>query len=78
MGWGDSINKVVILVLCWSAGIVAMVMLLRAFCKQIRCNPGLQYETEPPLEILTKRYANGEIDKAEFLEKEKEIRDRKK
>jgi len=56
----------------WILVIVGIFLLVRGFASR----PGVggpAGNTEPPLEILKRRYAKGEIDKTEFEEKKKNL-----
>lgn len=65
MWWGWIIWLVILGLLIW------LIISLLSRSQDQREAPPL--ETEPPLEILKKRYARGEISKEEFEEKKKDI-----
>jgi putative membrane protein len=68
--WGGHWLAGVFMVLFWvlvAAGIVALVRSLA------RSGGGSAAPPESPLDILKRRYARGEIDKAEFEQKKKDI-----
>ena len=66
MGWGGGIG----MILFWILLIVVMIVLI----KFLMSKPNEKAENkETPLEILKRRYASGEIDKAEYEEKRKDL-----
>lgn len=52
--------------------LTAIILLIVWLYKQIKA-PQAVTQTESPLDILKKRYANGEIDKKEFEEKKRDL-----
>jgi len=69
MGWFGSVG----MILFWVLMIIVIVLLIR----RIRTSKGSGGEAGPlpesALEILKKRYARGEINKEEYLEKKKDL-----
>ncbi len=66
MGWGGSIG----MIFFWIIIIVLIVFLIKWLASQSK--RGLE-KKESPMDILKRRYARGEIDKAEFEEKKMTI-----
>ncbi len=71
-GWGGHWFGGVFMILFWVLVIVGIVVLIRGISS--RSGVGSPTSSESPIEILKRRYAKGEIDKAEFEEKKKDIR----
>ena len=69
MGW----LWMVMMGLFWVAFIVAVIFLVRWLLLSTGGRGRELLREEPPLEILKKRYARGEIDKQEFEEKKKDL-----
>jgi putative membrane protein len=73
MGWFGGIFTIVV----WILIIVGLVLLIRWLVQTTRSEPGASAgagaSTSRALEILRERYARGEIDKAEFEEKKKDL-----
>ncbi len=69
-GWGFGM---IVMTVFWLLFAAALVWIVRAVWDRtgIRQAPGPRSET--PLEILQRRYARGEIDRAEFEEKKKDL-----
>ncbi len=66
-GWGGGIVQILILVIV----IIAVVWAIRYFTGQRQI--GSSSNSASALEILKRRYANGEIDKEEFEQKKKDL-----
>jgi putative membrane protein len=71
MMWGNQGFMGVFMWIFWIAVVVGIIFLVKWIIMQSR--PGEQKREEPPLEILKKRYARGEIDKEEFEQKKKDL-----
>ena len=78
MGWGCDMPGLgghwfggVLMLLFWILVIAGIVALIRGISS--RSGGGSPASPESPFEILKRRYAKGEIDKAEFEEKRKDI-----
>jgi putative membrane protein len=69
MGW----LWMVMMGLFWVALIIAVIFLVRWLLLSTGSRGREPLREEPPLEILKKRYAKGEIDKQEFEEKKKDL-----
>jgi putative membrane protein len=70
MGWGGGFG----MIFFWIVLIVIIVIMVRLlFTKTNKTNEERTEHKETPLEILKRRYASGEIDKAEFEEKKKDL-----
>jgi putative membrane protein len=69
MGW----LWMVMMGLFWIALIIAIIFLVRWLLLSTGSRGHELLREEPPLEILKKRYARGEIDKQEFEEKKKDL-----
>ena len=67
MGWGGGIGMIIF----WVVLIVAIIFLLKYLLP--RSNERAEHK-ETPQEILKRRYASGEIDKAEYEVKSKDLR----
>lgn len=71
-GWGYHGFGGLFMILFWVLVVLGFAYLVRGFVS--RGGPGgAGGRPEPPLEILKRRYASGEIDKAEFEEKKKAL-----
>lgn len=66
-GWSGGIFQILILVIV----IIAVVWAIRYFTGQRQI--GSSSSSDSALEILKRRYANGEIDKEEFEQKKKDL-----
>ncbi|WP_372882156.1 SHOCT domain-containing protein [Psychromonas sp.] len=66
MGWGGGIGMIVF----WIIIIVVIVVLVKYMTTQ---SPGRIERKETPIEIIKRRYANGEIDKEEYEQKKKDL-----
>ena len=75
MGWGYGLGWLgtVLMVAFWIAIIVGMVFLIRWLVISIGAGPQKAGSADTPLDILKKRYARGEIDREEFLEKKRDL-----
>jgi putative membrane protein len=69
-GWGLGM---LFMVLFWVAIVLLIVWLVRAISGRSPDRPHPLPPSETPLEILQKRYARGEIDRAEFEEKRRDL-----
>jgi putative membrane protein len=70
-GWGGHWFGGLLMLLFWALVVVGIIALVRGLLS--RPGGGGTASPESPLDILKRRYANGEIDKAEFEEKRKDI-----
>lgn len=59
--------------LFWLVLLVAVVWVSRLVWGRVGAGPGAVPPTETPLQILKRRYARGEIDKAEYEDKRKDL-----
>lgn len=66
MGWGWGIGMFIF----WIVIIILIVVLVKYIATQ---SSGRIERNETPLEILKRRYANGEIDKEEYEQKKKDL-----
>lgn len=69
-GWGGHWLGGVVVLLFWVLVLVGVVALVRAVLSRGGATPAAP---ESPLEILKRRYAKGEIDKAEYDDKRKDL-----
>jgi putative membrane protein len=70
-GYGGHWPGGIMMILFWVFLVIAVVLLAKeGFSRNIGA---AHAATESPKEILKRRYANGEIDKAEFEQKRKDI-----
>jgi len=69
-GWGWGI---LVMAIFWILIIATVVLVLRWLLDQFKPGATTQQREESALDILKKRYARGEIDKAEFEEKKKDL-----
>jgi len=69
MGWDGG----VFMIFWWALIVLVIVVLVRWVIDQ--SNKSNRREEKSPLEILRERYARGEIDKKEFEEKKKDLKD---
>jgi putative membrane protein len=74
-GWGHPMGWLwmVMMGLFWVVFIVAVIFLVRWLLLSTGGRGRELLREEPPLEILKKRYARGEIDKQEFEGKKKDL-----
>ena len=70
-GWGGHGFGGLFMLLSWIVIIIGIAATVRWFFSRVAGGPAAP--SESPLEILKRRYAKGEIDKAEFEEKRKDI-----
>ena len=75
MGWGYGMGWLgtLLMVAFWVAIIVGIVFLIRWLVISVGAGSRSAGSQDTPLDILKKRYARGEIDKEEFLEKKKDF-----
>jgi putative membrane protein len=66
MGWGGGIGMIIF----WIIVIVVIVLLVKRFTSQ---SSERIERKESPMEILKRRYASGEIEKEEYVEKKKDL-----
>lgn len=67
-GWG-----MLVMAIFWILIIATVVLVLRWLLDQFKPGGTIPQREESALDILKKRYARGEIDKAEFEEKKKDL-----
>jgi len=74
-GWGHPVGWLwmVMMGVFWVALIIAVIFLIRWLLLSKGDRGSEVLREESPLEILNKRYAKGEIDKQEFVEKKKDL-----
>ena len=74
-GWGHPVGWLwmVMMGVFWVALIIAVIFLIRWLLLSKGDRDSEVLREESPLEILNKRYAKGEIDKQEFVEKKKDL-----
>jgi putative membrane protein len=70
-GWGGHWLGGLLMLLFWLLVMAGIAVLVRGIV--LRSPGGSAGAAESPLEILKRRYAKGEIDKAEFEEKRKDL-----
>lgn len=75
MGWGYGMGwfGTIIMAVFWVAILVGIVLLIRWLIISTRTEGRKAFEENSALEILKRRYAQGEIDKEEFEEKKKDL-----
>ncbi len=78
MGWGFGLVGLIMMVLFWGAVIVGIVFVVRALSQQSAQRNGQEtgfsaQGRRPALELLEERYARGEIDREEFLERREDL-----
>ena len=78
MGWGFGLVGLITMVLFWGAVIVGIVLVVRALTQQSAPRGGQETGTSAParpraLDLLEERYARGEIDREEFLERREDL-----
>lgn len=72
--WMWGLGGAISMILFWAIIIIAIVALVRWTSDHGRVTAsGPRLPEETPLDILKKRYARGEIDRAEFEEKRKDL-----
>lgn len=69
-GWGFGM---IVMAAFWLLFVAALVWLVRVVWDRGAVRDGPGPRSESPLEILQRRYARGEIDRAEFEEKRKDL-----
>ena len=69
-GWGISM---IVMTAFWLLFAAALVWIVRAVWDRGGERKGPERQQETPLEILQRRYARGEIDRAEFEEKRRDL-----
>ncbi len=69
-GWGIGL---LVMALFWLLFAALLVWVIRAVWDRSAAREGPRGKAESPLEILQRRYARGEIDRAEFEEKRKDL-----
>lgn len=69
-GWGGGM---LLMALFWIILVVAFVVLARGLWGRPPAREGPGGHLESPLEILQRRYARGEIDRAEYEEKRRDL-----
>ncbi|MDO8716694.1 MAG: SHOCT domain-containing protein [Dehalococcoidales bacterium] len=70
-GWGGFTGMGIVMVIFWGLVIWGVVALSRG--AGLSCCTGSSNHSDSALEVLKKRYAQGEIDKKEFEEKKKDF-----
>ena len=75
MDWGYGMSWFwhIIMIVFWIAVIVGIIFLIRWLIFSVRSGAKEPSREDSALEILRKRYAQGEIDKEEFEEKKKDL-----
>lgn len=73
MGWGGGWGGGIGMILFWILLIVVVVVLVKYLMPKTNERAEHAEHKETPMEILKRRYANGEIDKAEYEEKKKDL-----
>lgn len=69
-GWGIGM---LVMAVFWLVFAAALVWIVRAVWDRRAAREGPGTHSESPLEILQRRYARGEIDRAEFEEKRRDL-----
>jgi putative membrane protein len=69
MGGGWGIFMMLFMLLFWGAIVIGIVLLIRYLIH----SPSGRAASDDALDILKRRYARGEIEKAEFEEKKKDL-----
>lgn len=80
-GYGDGMGiGGILMMVFWIAIITAIVLFVVWLVRQVTSSPApgalgapTPHATETPLDVLKSRYARGEIDKAEFEEKKRDL-----
>lgn len=76
MGWGWGWGMGLMMMVFWVAVLVGAVWLIRYVVMQGRsAGPFGGPTRESALDVLARRYANGEIDRAEFEQKRRDLED---
>ena len=75
MGWGYGMGwfGMILMVLFWIAVIVAIIFLIRWLFVSTGAKGHRAVSEDSPLEILKRRYAQGEINKEEFEQKKRDL-----
>ncbi|HZJ03654.1 MAG TPA: SHOCT domain-containing protein [Thermoleophilia bacterium] len=78
VGWGFGLVGLIMMVLFWGAVIVGIVLVVRALTQQSAPRSGQETGVSAParpraLDLLEERYARGEIDREEFLERREDL-----
>ncbi len=73
LGGGFGMLGMLLMALLWLLFAVALVWIVRAVWDRGAVREGPGRPPESPLEILQRRYARGEIDRAEYEEKRKDL-----
>lgn len=73
MGFGPGGFGFIMMIVVWILVVVGIVFLIKWLAASSRAAGGGQADAETPMDILKKRYARGEIDKAEFEERKKDL-----
>ena len=74
-GWGDWLLMSILMVVVWGAVVWAIVVTVRSFGER-RDGEGRPASGSGALEILEERFARGEIDEKEFLERRRALTER--
>lgn len=69
-GWGGGM---LLMAIFWVVLVVAILVVVRALWERPAAREGPGRHVETPLEILQRRYARGEIDRAEYEEKRRDL-----
>ena len=72
MEWGSWICGIVMVLFCMFCLVVGFMFIKRLYPSNSK-KSAQEDNIDNPVEILKSRYANGEIDRVEFLEKKKDI-----
>jgi putative membrane protein len=72
-GWGMGWFGMIFMLLFWVLLIVGLIFLIKWLIQTTRKGPGALNGDSRALDILKERYARGEINKAEFEEKKKDL-----
>ena len=72
-GWGGWIIGGLMMLLFWGGLIALTVLAIRAFSHSNQPQRDASATTETPLEILKRRYAQGEIDKRQYDDMKRDI-----
>jgi putative membrane protein len=77
MGWGYGMGGlgIILTVAFWTALIVGIIFLIRWLVVSTSTGGHRARSEDSALEILKRRYARGEINKEEFLQKKKDLED---
>ncbi|UCG66374.1 MAG: SHOCT domain-containing protein [Deltaproteobacteria bacterium] len=77
MGWGHGMSWFgpIIMIAFWIAVIVGIIFLIRWLVLSVRSGGHGGITGESLLDILRKRYARGEINKEEFAEKRRDLKE---